>query len=151
MTQILNDEKRPVQIIFAGKAHPADKEGQDLIKYIHEISMMPQFKGKIILLENYNINVARHLISGVDVWLNNPRRPMEASGTSGEKASVNGVINFSVQDGWWAEGYNTKNGWSIGTNTEYLSYEEQDLADSESMYKTLEDKIIPAYYNKNEE
>ena len=151
MTQILNDEKRPVQIIFAGKAHPADKEGQDLIKYIHEISMMPQFKGKIILLENYNINVARHLVSGVDVWLNNPRRPMEASGTSGEKASVNGVINFSVQDGWWAEGYNTKNGWSIGTNTEYLSYEEQDIADSESMYKTLEDKIIPAYYNKNEE
>ena len=151
MTQILNDEKRPVQIIFAGKAHPADKEGQDLIKHIHEISMMPQFKGKIILLENYNINVARHLVSGVDVWLNNPRRPMEASGTSGEKASVNGVINFSVQDGWWAEGYNTKNGWSIGTNTEYLSYEEQDIADSESMYKTLEDKIIPAYYNKNEE
>ena len=150
ITQILNDANRPVQIIFAGKAHPADKEGQDLIKYIHEISLMPQFKGKIFLLENYNINVARHLVSGVDVWLNNPRRPMEASGTSGEKASVNGIVNFSILDGWWAEGYNTKNGWSIGTNQEYYSYEEQDLADSESIYRTLEDKIIPAYYNKNE-
>ena len=150
ITQILNDTNRPVQIIFAGKAHPADKEGQDLIKYIHEISLMPQFKGKIFLLENYNINVARHLVSGVDVWLNNPRRPMEASGTSGEKASVNGVVNFSILDGWWAEGYNTKNGWAIGTNEEYYSYEEQDLADSESIYKTLEDKIIPTYYNKNE-
>ena len=150
ITQILNDTNRPVQIIFAGKAHPADKEGQDLIKYIHEISLMPQFKGKIFLLENYNINVARHLVSGVDVWLNNPRRPMEASGTSGEKASVNGVVNFSILDGWWAEGYNTKNGWAIGTNEEYYSYEEQDLADSESIYRTLEDKIIPAYYSKNE-
>ena len=150
ITQILNDTNRPVQIIFAGKAHPADKEGQDLIKYIHEISLMPQFKGKIFLLENYNINIARHLVSGVDVWLNNPRRPMEASGTSGEKASVNGIVNFSILDGWWAEGYNTKNGWSIGTNQEYYSYEEQDLADSESIYRTLEDKIIPAYYNKNE-
>ncbi len=150
MTQILNDSSKPVQIIFAGKAHPADKEGQDLIKYIHEISMMPQFKGKIFLLENYNINVARYLVSGVDVWLNNPRRPMEASGTSGEKASVNGVVNFSILDGWWAEGYNTKNGWAIGTDTEYYSYEEQDYADSESIYKILEDKIIPAYYNKDE-
>ncbi len=150
MTQILNDANRPVQIIFAGKAHPADKEGQDLIKYIHDVSMMPQFKGKILLLENYNINIARYLVSGVDVWLNNPRRPMEASGTSGEKASVNGVVNFSILDGWWAEGYNTKNGWAIGTNEEYYSYEEQDLADSESIYKILEDKIIPAYYNKDE-
>lgn len=108
ITQILNDESRPVQLIFAGKAHPKDIEGQNLIKRIHEISMMPQFKGKIFLLEGYDINVARHLISGVDVWLNNPRRPMEASGTSGEKASVNGVVNFSILDGWWAEGYNQK-------------------------------------------
>jgi len=150
ITQILNDVERPVQLIFAGKAHPRDLEGQNLIRRIHEISMMPQFKGKIILLENYNIGVARHLISGVDVWLNNPRRPMEASGTSGEKASVNGVVNFSVLDGWWAEGYNTKNGWAIGTNKEYDSYEEQDIADSESIYNTLENKIIPAYYNKDE-
>ena len=150
LTQILNDEKRPVQIIFAGKAHPADKEGQDLIKYIHEISLMPQFKGKIFILENYNIGIARYLISGVDVWLNNPRRPMEASGTSGEKASVNGVVNFSVLDGWWAEGYDSTNGWTIGTNATYSSYEEQDKADSNSLYHVLEDKIIPTYYKQDE-
>ena len=148
ITQILNDESKPVQLIFAGKAHPKDIEGQNLIKRIHEISMMPQFKGKIFLLEGYNMEISRHLISGVDVWLNNPRRPMEASGTSGEKASVNGVVNFSILDGWWAEGYNQKNGWAIGTNAEYYSYEEQDTADSESIYNILENKIIPAYYNK---
>lgn len=147
ITQILNDENRPVQLIFAGKAHPADKEGQDLIKYIHELSMKPQFKGKIFVLENYNIGLSRYLVSGVDVWLNNPRRPMEASGTSGQKASVNGVINFSVLDGWWAEGYNQRNGWTIGTNKEYSSYEEQDIADSQSLYTTLENKIIPLYYD----
>ena len=151
ITQILNNQDKPVQLIFAGKAHPADKEGKDLIKRIHEISMMPQFKGKIFLLENYNIGMSRYLVSGVDVWLNNPRRPMEASGTSGQKASVNGVINFSVLDGWWAEGYNQENGWTIGTNAEYTSYEEQDVADSQSMYRTLENKIIPMYYDINEE
>lgn len=150
ITQILNNADRPIQLIFAGKAHPADKEGQDLIKRIHEISMMPQFKGKIFLLENYNIAMSRYLVSGVDVWLNNPRRPMEASGTSGQKASVNGVINFSVLDGWWAEGYNQENGWTIGTNAEFTSYEEQDDADSQSMYRTLEEKIIPTYYSKDE-
>ena len=150
ITQILNNSEKPVQLIFAGKAHPADKEGQDLIKYIHNISMMPQFKGKIFLLENYNIAMSRYLISGVDVWLNNPRRPMEASGTSGQKASVNGVINFSVLDGWWAEGYNQKNGWRIGYNKEYESYEAQDVTDSQSLYETLEGKIIPAYYNKDQ-
>ena len=149
ITQILNDENRPVQLIFAGKAHPADKEGQDLIRYIHEISMKPQFKGKIFVLENYNIGIARYLVSGVDVWLNNPRRPMEASGTSGQKASVNGVINFSVLDGWWAEGYDSKNGWTIGTNDEYESYEIQDDADSTSIYNVLEKKIIPTYYDKD--
>ncbi len=150
ITEILNNENRPVQIIFAGKAHPSDGQGKDLIKYIHEISMKPQFKGKIFLLENYNMAVSKLLVSGVDVWLNNPRRPMEASGTSGQKAAVNGVINFSVLDGWWAEGYNQKNGWTIGSNAEYPSYEEQDEADSESLYQTLENKIIPAYYEKDE-
>ena len=148
ITQILNNSDRPVQLIFAGKAHPADKQGQDLIKFIHDVSMMPQFKGKIFLLENYNIAMSRYLISGVDVWLNNPRRPMEASGTSGQKASVNGVINFSVLDGWWAEGYNQKNGWRIGFNSDYESYEAQDVTDSQNIYETLEQKIIPAYYNK---
>ncbi len=151
ITQILNNPEKPVQLIFAGKAHPADKEGQDLIKYIHEVSMMPQFKGKIFLMENYNISMSRYLVSGVDVWLNNPRRPMEASGTSGQKASVNGVVNFSVLDGWWAEGYDQTNGWTIGTNAEYESYEIQDRADSESMYYTLENKIIPVYYDRDKE
>ena len=150
ITQILNNADRPVILIFAGKAHPADKYGADLIKQIHEVSMMPQFKGKIFILENYNIEISRYLVSGVDVWLNNPRRPMEASGTSGQKASVNGVVNFSVLDGWWAEGYNQKNGWTIGTNKDYVSYEEQDNADSQSMYETLEHKIIPTYYDKDE-
>ena len=148
ITEILNDKDHPVKLVFAGKAHPADKEGQDLIKYIHEISMKPQFRGKIFLLENYNIAMSRYLVSGVDVWLNNPRRPMEASGTSGQKASVNGVVNFSVLDGWWAEGYDQTNGWSIGTNEEYTSYNEQDMADSESIYKTLENKIIPIFFNR---
>ena len=150
ITQIVNNSEKPVQIIFAGKAHPRDKEGQDLIKYIHEISMKPQFKGKIILLENYNMELSRYLISGVDVWLNTPRRPMEASGTSGQKASVNGVVNFSILDGWWAEGYNQKNGWAIGTNAEYDNYDEQDNYDSESIYHTLENKIVPLYYDKDE-
>lgn len=150
ITQIVNHADKPVQIIIAGKAHPADREGQDLIKYIHEISMKPQFKGKIFLLENYNIAMSRYLISGVDVWLNTPRRPMEASGTSGQKASVNGVVNFSILDGWWAEGYNQQNGWAIGTNAEYDNYEIQDNNDSQSIYATLENKIIPAYYAKDE-
>ena len=149
ITQLLNNPERPVQLIFAGKAHPADRQGQDLIKYIHEVSMMPQFKGKIFLLENYNIEISSYLVCGVDVWLNNPRRPMEASGTSGQKAAANGVINFSVLDGWWAEGYNGKNGWSIGTNAEYPSYEVQDMADSNSIYETLEKQIIPHYYEKD--
>ena len=150
ITQIFNEKNMPVQIIFAGKAHPGDREGQELIRVIHDISLKPQFKGKVFILENYNIGMSRYLISGVDVWLNNPRRPLEASGTSGQKAAINGVINFSVLDGWWAEGYNQKNGWTIGTNAEYKSYEVQDDADSKSIYDTLENKIIPMYYDKNE-
>lgn len=110
--------------------------------------MKPQFKGKVFLLENYNIAMSKYLVSGVDVWLNTPRRPMEASGTSGQKAAVNGVINFSILDGWWAEGYNTKNGWKIGDSIEYSDYESQDRADSQSIYDTLENKIIPMYYEK---
>lgn len=148
ITEILNNQDRPVQLIFAGKAHPRDIEGQELIRQINELSMKPQFKGKIFLLEDYDIEMARYLVSGVDVWLNNPRRPMEASGTSGQKASVNGVVNFSILDGWWVEGYNKKNGWIIGTNEEYTSYDIQDNADCQSIYSTLENKIIPMYYDK---
>ncbi len=148
ITEILNNSSTPVQLIFAGKAHPRDVEGQDLIRQIHEISMKPQFKGKIFLLEDYDIAMSRYLISGVDVWLNNPRRPMEASGTSGQKASVNGVLNFSILDGWWVEGYNKENGWIIGQNKDYDSYEIQDNEDCQSIYDTLENKIIPAYYSR---
>ena len=151
LTQILNDDARPVQIVFAGKAHPADNAGQEVIKYIHEISLMPQFKGKIFLLENYNIAISRYLVSGVDVWLNNPRRPMEASGTSGEKTALNGIPNFSVSDGWWEEGYNGKNGWLIGSTKHYEVQEEQDLADSNSIYHILESEIIPKFYDRDEQ
>ncbi len=150
ITKIFNERNQRVQIIFAGKAHPQDKEGQGLIKYIHELSLKPQFKGKLFILENYNIGMSRYLVSGVDVWLNNPRRPLEASGTSGQKAAVNGVLNFSVLDGWWAEGYNQKNGWAIGTEKQYQNYEDQDDDDAKSLYDTLENKIIPMYYRKSE-
>ena len=149
ITKLLNDPLKPVQLVFAGKAHPADIEGQDLIKTIHELSKMPQFKGKIFILENYNISIARYLVSGVDIWLNNPRRPMEASGTSGQKASINGVPNFSILDGWWAEGYTGTNGWAIGDDTVYSSHEDQDIADSNSIYNLLENEIIPKYYEKD--
>ena len=149
ITKIFNEKDKPVQIIFAGKAHPQDKEGQALIQFIHRLALKPQFKGKVFILENYNIGMSRYLVSGVDVWLNNPRRPLEASGTSGQKAAINGVINFSVLDGWWAEGYNQRNGWAIGTDMKYKSYEEQDDSDANSIYDTLENKIIPLYYEKN--
>lgn len=150
LTQILNDEKRPVKLVFAGKAHPADIQGQELIKRIHEVSKMPQFKGKIILLENYSMGISRYLVSGVDIWLNNPRRPLEASGTSGQKAAANGTLNFSVLDGWWEEGYNGKNGWSIGTSNMFTSEYEQDKTDSTSIYDVLENEIIPIYFEKEE-
>ena len=149
ITQLLNDEEHPVQLIFAGKAHPADQYGQDLIRYIHELSLKPQFIGKIFMLEDYDIAMSRYLISGVDVWLNNPRRPLEASGTSGQKASVNGVINFSVLDGWWAEGYTATNGWRIGTEKQHENYDIQDNEDSLDLYNTLEKKIVPTYYNQD--
>ena len=150
ITKIFSEKNLPIRIIFAGKAHPNDPEGASLIKYIHELSLKPQFKGKLFILENYNIGMSRYLVSGVDVWLNNPRRPLEASGTSGQKAAVNGVINFSVLDGWWAEGYNQENGWAIGKNDRYQSYDAQDDEDANSIYDTLENKIIPMYYDTNE-
>lgn len=150
LSDILNDENRPVMLIFSGKAHPADGAGGDLIRRIHEISMMPQFRGKVLLIENYNMAISRFLISGCDVWLNNPRRPMEASGTSGQKAAINGVINFSTSDGWWEEGYNGKNGWVIGNKDIYSSKEVQDRFDSQNLYNILESEIVPIYYEREE-
>ena len=127
--RLLGDPKRPVQLVFAGKAHPADEPGKGLIQHVYKMSQRPEFEGKIIFVENYDMNIARHLVSGVDVWLNNPRRPHEASGTSGQKAALNGIPNFSVLDGWWVEGFDGTNGWSIGEEREYKDENTQDEAD----------------------
>lgn len=147
--KILNNPEMPMQIIFAGKAHPVDGPAHEVIKNINDIARQEGFKGKVILVENYNMTLARNLVQGVDVWLNNPRRPLEASGTSGQKVCINGIINFSVLDGWWCEGYNGKNGWAIGDDTFYGNEYYQDNADSESIYETLEKQIIPLYYDRN--
>ena len=146
---ILKNPKCPVQIIFAGKAHPADKPGQELIRRIFDISRNSDLRGHILFVENYNMRVARMLVQGVDVWLNNPRRPLEASGTSGMKAPVNGGINFSVADGWWSEVQNTDAGWTIGNGQEYDNPDRQDDEDSESLYDILENKIVPLYYKRD--
>ncbi|NLK87207.1 MAG: glycosyltransferase family 1 protein [Clostridiaceae bacterium] len=148
--KLLNKPDAPVQIIFAGKAHPADKPAQDIIKYINDISEQEGFEGKVVLLENYNMALARRLVQSVDVWLNNPRMPLEASGTSGMKAGLNGVLNFSVLDGWWREGYNGANGWAIGSETVYPNEICQDNADSESLYEVLERSLVPLYYDRDE-
>jgi glycogen phosphorylase len=147
--RILNSPQMPMQIIFAGKAHPADGPAHEVIKNINDIARQEGFKGKVVLVENYNMTLARNMVQGVDVWLNNPRRPLEASGTSGQKVCINGVINFSVLDGWWCEGYNGKNGWSIGDDTFYDNENYQDNADCESIYETLEKQIIPAFYERD--
>jgi len=147
---LINNDKRPMQFIFAGKAHPADKAGQDLIKRIVEISKMPQFVGKIIFVENYDISLAKRLISGVDVWLNNPTRPLEASGTSGEKAIMNGVLNLSVLDGWWAEGYIEGAGWALTEERTYQDQELQNVLDASMLYQIMEDEIAPLFYDRNE-
>lgn len=149
LDRIINDPKMPVQFIFAGKAHPADKAGQDLIKRIVDISRMPQFEGRIIFIENYDIEVGKKLVQGVDVWLNNPTRPLEASGTSGEKAVMNGVLNLSVLDGWWAEGYVDGAGWALEERRTYLAQDMQDDLDSTNIYKLLENEVKPAYYSQN--
>lgn len=147
---LMNAPGRPVQIIFAGKAHPADENGKDFIRTIHHISQDPDLQGKIIFLEEYDIAVGRELVCGVDLWLNTPRRPYEASGTSGQKASLNGVPNLSVLDGWWPEAYNGRNGWAIGEGTEYQDQDEQDASDAESLYEILEQEIIPLFYDQRD-
>ncbi|MCO6450184.1 MAG: alpha-glucan family phosphorylase [Caldilineales bacterium] len=148
--RILFNPERPIQIIFAGKAHPADEPGKELIRRVHELSQTPEFSGRIIFVENYDINVARHLVQGVDLWLNNPRRPNEASGTSGQKAALNGVPNLSVLDGWWDEGFNEANGWAIGEAREYKNESVQDDADAASLYNLLEDEISHLFYDQFE-
>lgn len=146
LSKLLNNPKRPVQFIFAGKAHPADKAGQDLIKNIVKISRRPEFAGKIIFLENYDIELGKRLVKGVDVWMNTPTRPLEASGTSGEKAVMNGVLNFSVLDGWWLEGYKKEAGWAITEKRTYENQALQDQLDAKTIYSIFENDIIPIFY-----
>ncbi len=148
LKRLLNHPERPVQIIFAGKAHPRDMGGQELIRQIYEISMQPDFRGKVIFVENYDMGLARDLISGVDVWLNNPLRTQEASGTSGQKVGMNAGLNFSVLDGWWCEGYNGENGWAFGDQEDFPTTEEWNAWDSEELYDILENEIVPTYYHR---
>lgn len=151
LEKIVNNPDRPVQFIYAGKAHPNDGGGQELIRRIFEISQMPQFTGKIIFLENYDLELAKQLIRGVDIWLNTPTRPLEASGTSGEKAVMNGTLHFSVLDGWWVEGYRAYAGWALPKKRTFENQDLQDDVDAETIYNMLEYEIIPAYYSVNEQ
>lgn len=148
LSKIVNDPEHPVLFFFSGKAHPADGAGQGLIKHIYEISQRPEFLGKIIFLEDYDMQLARRLVSGVDIWMNTPTRPLEASGTSGEKAEMNGVVNLSVLDGWWVEGYRQGAGWALKQERTYQNQEWQDKLDAATIYGLLENEIIPLYYNK---
>lgn len=148
LDEIVNNPKHPVQFIFAGKAHPADKAGQDLIKRIVEVSKYPQFLGKIIFLPNYDMDLAKKLVQGVDVWMNTPTRPQEASGTSGEKAAMNGVMHFSVLDGWWVEGYREGAGWALPMERTFSDQHFQDELDAELIYNTIEEQIAPKYYDR---
>ncbi|EJX02032.1 maltodextrin phosphorylase, partial [gut metagenome] len=149
LAKIVNNPDYPVQFLFAGKAHPADGAGQGLIKKIYEISQRPEFIGKIIFLDNYDMQLARRLVSGVDIWMNTPTRPLEASGTSGEKALMNGVVNLSVLDGWWYEGYRPGAGWALTDKRTYVNQEYQDKLDASTIYSMLEQEIIPLYYARN--
>lgn len=151
LERIVNNAERPVQFLFAGKAHPNDKPGQDLIKHIVEVASMPQFVGKIIFLQNYDMQLARRMVQGVDIWLNTPTRPLEASGTSGEKAVMNGVMQFSVLDGWWVEGYKEGAGWMLPMERTFADQHFQDEMDAEMIYRTIEDEIAPKYYKRNEQ
>ena len=151
LNKIVNNPEYPVTFLFAGKAHPADGGGQGLIKRIYEISQRPEFLGKIIFLEDYDQQLARRLVSGVDIWMNTPTRPLEASGTSGEKAEMNGVVNLSVLDGWWVEGYREGAGWALPEKRTYQNQGYQDQLDAATIYNMLENEIIPLYYNKNAE
>jgi alpha-glucan phosphorylase-like protein len=149
LAKLVNDPARPVQFIFAGKAHPADKAGQDLIKHIVEISKRPEFAGKILFVQNYDMNLAKMMLQGVDIWMNTPTRPLEASGTSGEKGVMNGTIHFSVLDGWWVEGYKKEAGWALPQENAYDINDLQDELDAETIYNIFEEEILPAFYDRN--
>jgi starch phosphorylase len=148
--RLLWNEERPVQVVFAGKAHPADRPGQQVIQDIFAQSRSERLRGRVFILEDYDIRIARYLVAGVDVWLNNPRRPLEASGTSGMKAAMNGAVNVSVLDGWWDEGWTGDNGWAIGGRETNPDEGAQDWADAQDLYRLLEDEIIPRYYERDD-
>ena len=150
LLNIINRPNMPVQIVFAGKAHPADEPGKQLIQQVYRQVKRAETGGRLVFVEDYDMNLARYLVQGVDVWMNTPRRPMEASGTSGMKAALNGALNFSVLDGWWRESYNGRNGWSIGEDREMESQSVQDAQDAESLYTTLEKEIIPLFYDRDQ-
>jgi len=149
VVKLVNDKQRPVQFIFAGKAHPRDDEGKKYIQHVIHLSKYSELKGHLVFIENYDVHVARTMVSGCDVWLNNPRRPLEASGTSGQKAGCHGCLNMSILDGWWREGYDGTNGFGIGDDSHPSNIEEQDRQDSENLYKTLTEKVIPLFYNRD--
>jgi starch phosphorylase len=150
LARLLWDPDRPLQVIFAGKAHPADRPGQSVIQEIFQRSRSTQLRGRVFILEDYDMRVARFLVQGVDAWLNNPRRPLEASGTSGMKAAQNGVPNISVLDGWWDEGYEGDNGWAIGGREQSPDEAAQDWSDAQDLYRLLEEELIPSYYEREQ-
>jgi starch phosphorylase len=151
LKKLLTDPKRPVQLVFSGKAHPADRPGQEVLRHVQEVTFNSELRDRVIFIEDYDINVGRHLVQGVDVWLNNPRRPQEASGTSGQKVLLNGGLNFSVLDGWWGEAYDGLNGFAIGDGITHVNHDEQDRRDSQSLYETLENLIVPLYYDRDDQ
>jgi starch phosphorylase len=150
LLRLLDDEQRPMQILLAGKAHPADEAGKDVIQQVVEFARRSEGATRVVFLEDYEMTLARRLVQGVDVWLNTPRRPMEASGTSGMKAALNGVLNCSILDGWWAEGYAPTRGFAIGGEETAATEEDQDALDTEALYAVLEQRVLPAYYERDE-
>ncbi len=149
LDRLVNDPQRKVQFIFAGKAHPQDEKGKYLIQTVFRFTRDPRFVGKVVFLENYDINVARHLVQGVDGWLNTPRRPLEASGTSGQKVAVNGGLNISTLDGWWAQAYDGDNGFAIGRGGEHSNLDYQDQVDVQALYSVLENEVVPLFYDRD--
>jgi starch phosphorylase len=149
LASMINDPKRPVQFVFAGKAHPRDEPGKRVLQQIAEMMRNREFGEKFVFVEDYDINVGRHLVQGVDVWLNNPRRPLEASGTSGQKVVLNGGLNLSVLDGWWAEAYDGSNGFAIGTGRTHSNMDVHDSRDGEDLYRVLREEVIPLYYQRD--
>ena len=151
LDRLVNNPQRKVQFIFAGKAHPQDETGKYLIQTVFRFTRDPRFIGKVVFLENYDINVARHLVQGVDAWLNTPRRPLEASGTSGQKVAVNGGLNISTLDGWWAQAYDGDNGFALGRGGEHSNLEYQDQVDVQALYSVLENEVVPLFYDRDAE